>query len=341
MIDTVRLNTPIDPDVRVKDHWENLTKSYRDVFERRDRYTHMGVRFSLSRRSGRSAWLSAEASYPTLVFGHNIGTIDADEVGIAHDLVGRAIASLPLDTELPAVGDWQVSRIDMSHAWRVGDPSQLIKDIHPFVRRRRSSDLIMFRDDHTNGVSLVVDQPTKSRILYDKQEQTRAENMRRRPAPDIRQAMSDFSQGVLKFESTAERRRIRETIFDGNMRARDLEHFARTRAPNLLQQDLHELIRNWRPSSTMAVARRLADTYSRRRSKSLFGLFSAIQDMGLESYSKFMDVNPEVLRRDLADLENAGIGFGHEEDRVRLDIPSPQTVWCRDLDLRFAFKQAA
>jgi hypothetical protein len=294
----------------------------------------MGVTFSISRQSGRGPWISAEASCPKLAYGHNVGVLDPKGAEVALSVFAEAIATLPFSRNLPSIDEWRVSRMDLSHAWRVSNPSGFIADVSRFARGRIRSKEVFASGDHGNGMTLMIDPRGKKRILYDKGQQIKTEIANQRIAKVTDQALLDFSDGVIKFESRANRRRIREVLFKNDMRASHLELYLRVRSLDDLRKDLHELVRSWRPTNESEAIARLHASFKPLRARALFGVYAGIQQVGIDEYRKKLVTNSELLRRDLSDLENAGVGFGDIAHTIELDIPSELTVWCSELNLR-------
>lgn len=333
MIDTLKINTPIVTNIATGSDWRSTETRTKFESVRHDFYEYLGVRFTISTRSGRGQWLSAEASIPKLIYGHNVGIVDSSEVKKSLDWIRTAILTLPFASRLPPLEEWKVSRMDLAYAWRIGDVEQVITDIYPSVRKTNSSDLIIFRDDHTDGMTLILDQTTLQRKLYDKGEQVKADKAVRSFSQKDRISLVSFAQGVMRFESRVDRRRIRRTIFKGDMLASDLVPYIEVNAEADLKRDLAGVCRSWRPATEQAVVASLMKEFGSRRSRALLGIYTSVESMGIERYQKLTDANKEVLRRDLAALRQAGVGFGKMVRSNNLDVPSPIVVWCRDLVL--------
>ena len=337
MIDTIRVQTSVPIGTKVNP--ELWTRSINNHGGSRIDIHHVrndGINFKLIGEEFEEPKLTAEVSLPKLLYGHNIGILTNEELQSALDILGDKIHQQSVSASLPALGSWDVVRLDFGYSWRVEEPNAVINDIAPYVNSRVTAGTFVHRNHATDGATVTVHQESFDRKFYNKEAEV--ESKRKKWGEGTQKERAELSEqhskNVLRFESTNRNDRIKRTLMPDGRTVLDLRSYIDEKLLSHVQADVSDLTKGWKPSKPSEVIRLIVATYGEtKKSRGLIKFWATVQQFGKAKYLKIAP-NKDEFNSNLRELRVAGVGFGKlPKGTLSLDVPSSSVVFCHDLVL--------
>jgi hypothetical protein len=274
--------------------------------------------------------LEVETSLPKVLRGENITPFTLadcrDALGLLHAYVVEVAPDLPV----PPVDTWEVSRVELAHAWTVENPDAYIHDLTPTVRARQDAALRHHIKNHHGGSGLErigASNGWKDK-LYNKAAETEAliaeRKIDRRACRLSDDQLRALARGVLRYEYTLERDEIRSSLLaHGPATVGRLLHHLETQGNAHLARRWQDFSRHWVPCADADVVQRLKARYPTAcTALRLMDFWYHANGRGLEAYRQVTGISDKLLAERLKGLREAGVGFGQQHDLPRLEIPA-------------------